>query len=80
MSWDTVSPGYRPLSWGYPGILRMPPVSHDANLRFQMWCKFPELKRRWSGRQFLHETTLCIKRGQMERDLLLCMKRRPRAP
>jgi|FLMP01.1.fsa_nt_emb hypothetical protein len=36
MSWDTVSPGYRPLSWGYPGILRMPPVSHDANLRFQM--------------------------------------------
>ena len=26
---------YRPLSWGYPGILRMPPVSHDANLRFQ---------------------------------------------
>jgi len=35
VSWDTVSPGYRPLSWGYPGILRMPPVSHDANLRFQ---------------------------------------------
>ena len=35
MSWDTVSPGYRPLSWGYPGILRMLPVSHDANLRFQ---------------------------------------------
>ena len=43
MSWDTVSPGYRPLSWGYPGILRVPPVSHDANLRFQtvymhMWA------------------------------------------
>ena len=42
------------------------------------WCKFQELKRRWSGRQFLHETTLYIKRGQMERDLLLCMKRRER--
>jgi hypothetical protein len=36
VSWDTVSRGHRPLSWGYPGILRMPPVSHDANLRFQM--------------------------------------------
>ena len=35
VSWDTVSPGYRPLSWGYPSILRMPLVSHDANLRFQ---------------------------------------------
>jgi len=35
VSWDTVFPGYRPLSWGYPGMLRMPPVSHDANLRFQ---------------------------------------------
>ena len=42
------------------------------------WCKFQELKRRWSGRQLLHETTLYIKRGQMERDLLLCMKRRER--
>ena len=43
MSWDTVSPGYRPLSWGYPGILRMPPVSHDANLRFQTqpWDQSP---------------------------------------
>ena len=35
MSWDTVSPGYRPLSWGYAGVLRMPPVSQDANSRFQ---------------------------------------------
>jgi len=23
VSWDTVSPGYCPLSWGYPGILRI---------------------------------------------------------
>ena len=35
MSWDTVSPGYRPLSWGYAGVPRMPPVSQDANSRFQ---------------------------------------------
>ena len=38
MSWDTVSPGYRPLSWGYAGVPRMPPVSQDANSRFQTLC------------------------------------------
>ena len=48
MSWDTVSPGYRPLSWGYPGILRMPPVSHDANLRFH----FKATKKRVAGREW----------------------------
>ena len=35
MSWDTVSPGYRPLSWGYAGVPRMPPVSQDAKPRLQ---------------------------------------------
>ena len=35
VSWDTVSPGYRPLSWGYAGPPRMPPVSQDAKPRLQ---------------------------------------------
>ena len=40
-----VSPGYRrypqdTVSPGYRGILRMPPVSHDANLRFQTLSGF----------------------------------------
>ena len=39
MSWDTVSPGYRPLSWGYAGVPRMPPVSQDANSRFQTYTR-----------------------------------------
>eukprot|EP00964_Phaeocystis_antarctica_P015172 scaffold8371_cov66-Phaeocystis_antarctica.AAC.5 len=34
-SWDTVSPGYRHLSWGYAGVPRMPPVSQDAKPRLQ---------------------------------------------
>jgi len=73
VSWDTVSPGYRPLSWGYPGILRMPPVSHDANLRFQT---VPTRQTRASGvyamltlrkavtrcdQRHQHEITACYK-------------------
>ena len=40
MKKDTVSPGYRPLSWGYAGVPRMPPVSQDAKPRLQTAEKY----------------------------------------
>ena len=71
MSWDTVSPGYRPLSWGYPGILRMPPVSHDANVRFQtnatskqhpyLFCSLRQVQ--W----WVVPRLVCLKRPQNDR-------------